>query len=46
MKTELYDRTETIPDLHNHAGEPKYSGILSEMNQKLEKWLEKFETAE
>jgi arylsulfatase len=42
MKTELYDRTDTIPDLHNLAGEQKYYSILSEMNQKLEKWLKTF----
>jgi arylsulfatase A-like enzyme len=40
MKTELYNRYESLPDLHNLAGDPKYSGIVSEMNKVLEKWTE------
>jgi len=39
INTELYDRSENVPDLHNLEGDPNYSVIKSEMQQVLEKWV-------
>jgi choline-sulfatase len=40
MKTELYNRSESLTDLHNLAGDPKYTGIISDMKEVLGKWTE------
>jgi arylsulfatase len=43
MKTELYDRTETIHDLHNLASEKQYSDKTADMQHVMENWIKKFD---
>ncbi|MBI5010903.1 MAG: sulfatase-like hydrolase/transferase [Bacteroidia bacterium] len=40
MKTELYNRSETVPDFQNLADDPKNTGIISDMKATLEEWAE------